>query len=198
MYWQPEDPTDDPEVELKKDPCINGDGTYSPNCPGWHSYSNADNPNLVCPAYLHCTEAQMMDYLYRFAFPGQNPNDPVSNGDVNLVWLGILPLGHIETGVNGLMITNVTQGDHLMYDGQVVREAIKNSDGSWSIVTTGTGNNVQIPISTYDSNLSPFEPQFPSSSETAQFTFASLNQLLGLGAFNDLDRAMLNYIVENH
>ncbi|HJS17964.1 MAG TPA: RHS repeat-associated core domain-containing protein, partial [Anaerolineales bacterium] len=160
-------------------------GSYSPRCPGWHFYRIT---NIVCPAYLHCTAAQLQDYLYRFAYPGQDPNNPVRNDAKNWVFVGILPLGQIQTQVNGLMITNVTQPLHLMYDGQIERRAIQASDGSWSIVTTGMGNNVQI----------PFVPEGPSGLEYSQMTnvdFAPLNQDLGPGAFHDLDGAMLNYIV---
>ena len=80
---------------------------------------------------------------------------------------------------------------YLMYDGQIVRQAVQASDGSWSIVTTGTGNNVQI----------PFIPAGPSGSAYQQMQsvdVSSLNQRFGPGPFNDLDQAMLNYIVENH
>ncbi len=162
-------------------------GNYSSKCPGWHFYRTT---NTVCPADLHCTAAQMQDYLYRFAYPSQDPNAPVRNGEINLVWIGFIPLGHIETEVNGLMITNVTQRDHLMYDGQVERRAMQASDGSWSVVTTGSGNNVQ----------NPYVPAGPSGSaysQTEYVNFAPINQALGPGAFNDLDTAMLNYIVEH-
>jgi RHS repeat-associated protein len=191
---QPEDdidPHDDDDIDPNPNHVVCGlHGYYSPSCPGWHYYSNADNPNLVCPAYLHCTEAQMMDYLYRFVFPGQDPNFPASDLDTNLVWVGIMPLGHIQTKVDGLMITNFTQSDHLMYDGQVVRQAIQNSDGSWSIVTTGTGNNKQIPFV-------PVGHSGVGHQQMQSLTFAPINAFLGPGAFNDLDQAMLNYIVEH-
>ena len=35
-----------------------GAGYYSPHCLGWHFYRTT---NIVCPAYLHCTAAQMQD-----------------------------------------------------------------------------------------------------------------------------------------
>ncbi len=163
------------------------EGYYSSHCPGWHFYRTT---NEVCPVHLHCTEAEMQDYLHRFAYPSQNPSNPVRNGDVNLVWIGIIPLGYIRTRVDGLTIINVAQHNHLMYDGQVERQAIQDSDGSWYIVTTGMGNNVQIPI----------VPAGPSGSAYQQMQYIDLsaaNQDLGPGAFNDLDQAMLNYIAEH-
>ena len=154
-------------------------GYYSAHCAGWHFYRIR---NIVCPAYLHCTEAQMQDYLYRFVFPGQDPMHPIGNNARSWVTVfGFFPLGQIQTEVDGLMITNITRPLHSMYDGQVERRAIQNSDGSWSVVTTGMGNNRQMP-----------GPVFGSS-----WDFASINQALGPGAFNDLDQAMLNYIVEH-
>jgi len=162
---------------------------YSSRCPGWHFYRTT---NLVCPAYLHCTAAQMQDYLYRFVYPGQDPNDPVRNDAKNWVFVfGFLPLGQIQTQVNGLMITNVTQRNHLMYDGQVERRAVENSDGSWSIVTTGMGNNSQISFRP-DPPLF-YDPEF----QQQHFDFSALNQGLGPGPFNDLDEAMLNDILEH-
>ena len=77
-----------------------------------------------------------------------------------------------------------------MHDGQVERRAIQAWDGSWSIVTTGTGNNVQIP-------MVPAGPSGSAYSQMQYVNFAPLNQDLGPGAFNDLDEAMLNYIIEN-
>ena len=184
---QPREPGGTPPAPSSGGGACGQAGYYSSHCAGWHFYRTT---NIVCPAYLNCTAAQMQDYLYRFVYPGQDPNDPVRNGDVNLVWVGIMPLGQIQTQVNGLMITNVTQRNHLMYDGQVERRAVQNSNGSWSIVTTGMGNNVQI----------PFVPAGPSGSAYQQMqnaNFSALNQDLGPGAFNDFDEAMLNYILEH-
>ena len=60
-------------------------GVYSPSCPGWHFYSNIDNPNLVCPADLNCTAAQMHRLSLSICISCQNPNSPVSDNAKNLV-----------------------------------------------------------------------------------------------------------------
>jgi RHS repeat-associated protein len=169
------------------DPCAAGN--FSPRCPGWHFYRTT---NIVCPAYLQCTAEQMQNYLYRFVYPSQDSNNPVSNGDINSVWIGIFPLGQIRTRVAGLTITNITEPNHLMYNGQVERRAVQNSDGSWSIVTTGMGNNRQIPIAQRPSPSGPV-----LGPPAAYVDYSSINTYLGPGAFNDLDQAMLNYIVEH-
>jgi hypothetical protein len=77
-----------------------------------------------------------------------------------------------------------------MYDGQVERQAIQNSDGSWALVTTGMGNNRQFPIV-------PVGPSGSAYQQIRNVDFSALNQDLGPGAFNDLDETMLNYILEN-
>ena len=162
-------------------------GVYSPECPGWHEYSTT---NVVCPAYLHCSRTQMMAYLYKFAFPGQGPDYSVQNSDVNWVYIGIIRLGQIQTRADGLTITNITRPNHLMYDGQVERKAIQNRDGSWSIVTTGTGNNKSFP-------LGQAGPSGSAYTEMVYINFSFINESLGPGAFNELDAAMLNYIIAN-
>ena len=78
-----------------------------------------------------------------------------------------------------------------MYDGQVERRAIQASDGSWSIVTTGMGNNSQISFRS-DPPLF-YDPKF----QQQYFDFSAINQALGPGAFDALDAAMLAYILEN-
>jgi hypothetical protein len=163
--------------------CMDLDGNYSPSLPGWHYYYNF---NLVCPAYLHCTAAQMQDYLSRFVFPSQDPNNIVGNDDYN--WVIWPPLGQIQTNVavDGLMIINVTQSLHLMRDGQVIRMAVPAPDGAWYVATIGDGNNVSIPIITGVYPSSPTNPSWVS--------LAPLNQMFGAQVFNNFDMEMANYI----
>jgi hypothetical protein len=157
--------------------CNGYSGNYSPDFPGWHYYPNL---NLVCPAYLHCTAAQMRDYLSRFAFPGQDPTQPVSHNSRSFVTVfGFIPLGTITTdvSVDGLKIVNKTTRLHFMHNGQVERSVHQTPDGTWYVATTGSGNNVSIP------NLG--------------WSFAPVNQSLGPVQFDNFDIEMLNYILEN-
>ena len=60
-----------------------GSSQYSADRPGYHNYTTG--ANLVCPAELRCSRQEMIEYLHRYAWPGQNPVIPVSDGDVNTV-----------------------------------------------------------------------------------------------------------------
>jgi hypothetical protein len=117
----------------------------------------------------------MRDYLSRFAYPGQDPNDPVTEKEVNPVTVfGFLPTGFIRTRVSldGLTITNITEPVHLLYDGQVERRAVQAPDGSWYIATTGIGNNFVTILSPINQTLAPIQ-------------------------FNTFDADMLDYILAN-
>ena len=110
---------------------------------GWHDYLSG--PHEICPVSLNCSKSQMVDYLSRFAFPGQNPNTPTANKDLNFVrdpWYG-LPAGWVMTTItdDGLTVINETAVAHVLYDGVIYRTAIQNPNGSWGIATHGFGNN---------------------------------------------------------
>lgn len=83
----------------------------------------------MCAADLSCTVNDMIDYLSRFAFPGQDPSKPVLDKDVSLVLdpRYNLPVGWVKTSISadGLTITNRTLPAHVLYDGEVVRAAKK-------------------------------------------------------------------------
>lgn len=132
-----------------------GSGNYSPHCDGWHFY--ATGPTLVCPTEFACSKQEMIDYLSRFAYPGQYPSNPVHNTDKNPVGVGPLslaglslgpysmgPLGEIQTFISneGLTIKNVTQSGHIFYDGIIIRTVYQGEDGAWYVRTYGYGNNV--------------------------------------------------------
>jgi hypothetical protein len=148
-------------------------GSYSSTLGGWHNY--AVGPDLVCPAIYHCTEDEMIYYLSRYAYPGQNPFKPVSSGDINIVWdykTG-LPGGQVVTYVDGLAAVNKTLRDHVFYDGVAVRTVFQGAHGGWYISTHSYGNNW--------SNLS-----------------AQINTAEGPGVFTHADVLMLSEVIRDH
>jgi len=169
-----------------------GSGNYSPSCPGWHEYTMT---HLVCPAYLHCLREEMIDSLSRFAFPGQDPNDPVVGWRYDAVtdpWYGILPesLGPISTVISngGLTVTNTTLRGHVLHDGKIVRNAFQGPNGAWYVTTHGYGNNEQREV--FDAQ----RPDLPPI--TANLSL--VNIWGGKAIFNKVDALMLNYIIEHH
>jgi RHS repeat-associated protein len=115
---------------------------YSADKEGWHSYIEA---NEVCRAVLECTTEEMQDYDLRHAVPGQDPSVPVGDNSINWVYdprTG-MPAGKVYTDVSddGLSVTNITLPSHILYDGQITRTATRYADGSWWMITRGTGNN---------------------------------------------------------
>ncbi len=144
---------------------------FSPQNRGWHDYN--EGPNVVCRAELRCTEPDMVEYLSRFAVPGQDPSRPVTDGDRSLVYdprTG-LPAGWVDTEISegGRTITNHTLPLHIFYNGKIERSIQPNEDGSWSVNTRGTGNNV-IP------------------------GFSAINAWQGPLVFREVDRQMRSYI----
>ncbi len=131
---------------------IGGDGVdpifsqrdYSPDKPNWHHYQSG--PNNVCSAELQCSHQEMADQLSRFAVPGRDPAKPVEHGQTYDVYDPRLSVyaGQVRTYISpdGLEITNFTLPGHVLHDGKIVRQAVRADDGSWSITTTGTGNNI--------------------------------------------------------
>ena len=71
------------------------------------------------------------------------------------------------------MTSNRTHPLHILYDGQITRTATQNPDGSWSVTTIGTGNNV-----------------LPGA--------ASMNKRVGPDIFNGIDEKMRQNIAEHH
>ena len=120
-------------------------GVYSPDCPGWHDYRVE---NVVCPAIVHCTEEEMLDYMLRFAYPNQDPSQLAEDQGSYTVGIPIVgyDLGEMgvidfETSNGGLTTTNITHRTHILYDGKVERTASQNANGDWVVVTEGWGNN---------------------------------------------------------
>jgi len=120
-------------------------GVYSSACPGWHDYHVE---NVVCPWIFHCTKAEMIDYMSRFAYPNQDPSQPAENLHQYTVGIPIIEYdlrqwGPVvfSTGNGGLTTTNTTLPPHILYDGKVERTASQNVNGDWVVVTEGWGNN---------------------------------------------------------
>jgi hypothetical protein len=121
---------------------------YSPERPGYHEYTEE---NEACSAERNCSEAEMADYLARYAVPGGDPDKPVLNDRVYDVYdprLGVYA-GKIRTIVKdrGLKIINSTLPGHIFHDGKVIRRVTRSPDGSWKIKTYGFGNNVRPELS---------------------------------------------------
>jgi hypothetical protein len=128
-------------------PTCGQEGVYSSRCPGWHFYTTT---NLVCPAELQCTAEEMKDYLLRFAYPGQDPSQPVVSGNSYSVGfpythLSMGPLGAIVVSVenNGFTSINTTLSTHVLDDGKAIRNLYQGDDGAWYVTTYGFGNNRQ-------------------------------------------------------
>jgi hypothetical protein len=116
---------------------------FSPDKFGWHDYSVG--PSLICGSELKCSAQEMADQLSRYGVPGQDPARPVQDGEIYPVYdprNGVFA-GFVKTTVSedGLSITNRTQAEHVLYDGQITRQALQAADGSWYVYTRGTGNN---------------------------------------------------------
>jgi len=65
-----------PLDDLTKAPTYPYGPQYSPDRLGWHDY--VVGPNLICTADQHCTRAEIVDQLTRYAVPGQDPGRPVT------------------------------------------------------------------------------------------------------------------------
>jgi RHS repeat-associated protein len=151
---------------------------YSPCSAGWHYYSNANNPSLVCPAIYHCRADEMMDYLLRFAYPNQDPAIPVSPGGtypVGFNGVSLRQLGMISVDISddGLTSINTTLPGHIFYNGTITRTVSQGADGAWYVTTTGVGNNVVLGM-----NIA--------------------NQVMGPDIFDTLDKQMFDYIAAQH
>ena len=62
----------------------------------------------------------------------------------------------IMVSADGLTTVNRTVPRHLLADGAVVRTAIHNPDGSWSVKTIGICNNVDPELAPVDEFLGPY------------------------------------------
>jgi hypothetical protein len=100
-----------------------------------HQYTVTD---FICyAAQSGCTPQNVYDQLLRYPAPFADGN-PVSDGEISY----IPGLGHIRHTVDPshCSVSNITEPDHLLNPGQVTRSVVQGSDGSISVVTTGTGD----------------------------------------------------------
>lgn len=142
-----------------------------PHAPGWHDYYAG--PNRVCGS--NCSVKDMVDYVSRFAYPGQDPSVPAVTNNFYLVkdpWYGV-PGGWVRTIISkdGLTVTNITTRAHALYNGQIVRTATF-ANGAWQMTTHGWGNNT-----------------VPGMNE--------VNQEYGPKIFDRLDEQMKEYILSD-
>jgi len=155
--------------------------TLSPLNDHWHYYPT---DNVVCPAYLSCSQDEIADAMIRFAFPGQKPSEPIEDHHFGSVWpFSVWPfkgtpfeaLGAIESRVSKdhLTTANIAQPTHMFYKGEVHRQAIHAANGDWHVFTQGYGNNIF-------------------------FKMDAVNQTTGAAIFNFVDMQMRTYIEENH
>lgn len=152
-----------------------GDDVISPTNPHYHDYST---DNVVCPAYLSCSQAEIADAMIRFAYPGQKTSEPVHNLDTYSVqpFKDIYPpFGAIVAVVSDdhLTTANIAKSTHIFYAGRVDRKATRTAFGDWVVSTRGTGNNIF-------------------------FAMDVVNQATGADIFNIVDLQMRIYITENH
>jgi len=146
---------------------------YSPSKEGWHQYQAG--PNNVCTPDLQCSREEIAAQLSRYSLPGRGPSQPVETGGTYPVYADGIKVGTVRTTISedGLTITNKTLEGHIFYDGKIVRKAKKDDDGSWTITTEGTGNNV-----------------YPGMNK--------VNERVGPGIFDSLDLQMRDNIERHH
>ena len=162
-----------------------GSSQYSADRPGYHNYTTG--ANLVCPAALRCSRQEMIEYLHRYAWPGQNPVIPVNDGDINTVsdprpsiFSAVKPGGDVITHVSpdGLTIVNRTLEGHVFHDGMITRQ-LSQVDGNWYVTTTGVGNNERYLVLSAD-------------------RMASINSSEGTDMFTYIDGLMADNIEAHH
>jgi hypothetical protein len=122
----------------------------------------------------------MVDYMSRFAFPGQRVNEPVLvDRDDSVAPFGwfknhpeIYGEGKIRARVypGGLTTENITYETHIFHEGNVVRTGSEDWNGAWRVNTDGQGQNSSAFI-------------------------ALVNQFAGRQIFVEVDEAMKVYII---
>ena len=150
-----------------------------------HDYWTTAN---VCLAIFQCTPEEISRYMAMFQYPGQWPGSPVVVGEgytvfPEQIWGVRIPfvpsgLGAITVGSPGSgTLVNNAEPSHIFYQGSVTRTATQLDNGSWSIVTHGTGANIRTPFAGVNHLID------------------IANQRIGAPAFNRLvDRPMVLYI----
>jgi RHS repeat-associated protein len=92
----------------------------------------------------NCSQAQANDAASRFAYPGQNPNNPVTAAArrASAAPGYLYPSGPISTqAISSNCFRNVTQIGHLLHNGSVTRCILVGAGGEVGIGTVGRGHN---------------------------------------------------------
>jgi len=152
------------------------------------------------PAELQCTAEEMKDYFLRFAYPGQNPANPVidrhsytvgypyTNFPMQFGWGAI----QVRISEDGFTSVNTTKPGHILYDGKIIRHLSQGADGAWQVTTTGYGNNTTVNV------ITPGSPPGLNPPNEIPVSLSSVNTWQGVGIFNDLDHQMIAYIEDHH
>jgi hypothetical protein len=141
---------------------------------GPHDYTTH---NMVCPSAYECTHGEMLDYLLRFAYPGQDPATYVVDRQTYYVYeprtnfpMGLFGAITVDVDAAGLTVTNVTELTHVFCCGKAERSVSLGEDGAWYATTHSFGNNI-----------------YPHMD--------AVNQAEGPTIFDHVDRSMLEFIV---
>ena len=115
--------------------------------------------------------------MSRFGLPGGSPSQPLTSGGTYSVFDPVTELfvGRVVVAISadGLTTMNTTLPGHLLEDGAIIRTATQNPDGSWTVTTTGVGNNIYS-------------------------LFNKLNEVVGPNIFRGLDQNMIRDIQLYH
>lgn len=147
----------------------NDNGTMSDVFAGDHGYPAG--PNLICSAEKRCSAAEVASEYskVRSGIPGNTSAETIKSGQVYTVYQNGVPVGQVRSyvGVDGLTVVNVTEPNHILFDGWASRRAYQSADGAWYSVTHGSGTNY-------------YGGAF----------MAAANQILGPVIFNKMDNAI--------
>ena len=114
--------------------------SYSAQNPRYHQYEFTER--LCETSNPRCTADAAFDALRRYAVPGRPTNgQPVENGEVSLA--NVMGLGgHVQTWLepSSRSIVNVTQPDHFLHAGMVLRQIVREGDSIY-VRTIGIGIN---------------------------------------------------------
>jgi hypothetical protein len=108
---------------------------------GDHDYNTA---NMICAAASHCS-ASLVGSVYsqqRNGIPGSTSSAPIVSGNTYPVYVKGVYIGDVQSyvGKDSLTVDNVTDTNHVLFDGYISRNAIQ-VDGAWYSVTHGTGTS---------------------------------------------------------
>jgi RHS repeat-associated protein len=165
-FWPDGVPPDPYSVTEVSEVVVTSSKPRPPRAVYGHDYTTS---NVVCMSAAALSDNQMAAEMRRFAYPGQNPKNPIANRGAYLV----VPGGWITTLVSndGLTTINIATSIHV-FSGSVTRQANRIGN-AWVITSHGSGTN---PIPVLD----------------------QLNDWLGDDVFNDLDTKMAAHLAKKY